>query len=96
MRACCRGDGEGPAEASASSGPDHTSAGFSSESVPEARRLLQRFIGACNVQTDIKEAVFLGHNDELVAAGGRCPKHVSPFQYVRMDVAQRIIRTAFI
>ena len=33
------------------------------------RRLLQRYIGACNVQTDIKEAAFLGDNDELVAAG---------------------------
>ncbi|KAK9827817.1 hypothetical protein WJX74_003555 [Apatococcus lobatus] len=33
------------------------------------RRMLQRFVGHCNVQTDIKEACFLGQNDELVAAG---------------------------
>lgn len=30
---------------------------------------LQRYIGQCNLQTDIKEACFLGCNDELVAAG---------------------------
>ena len=35
----------------------------------EVQRLLQRFIGHCNVQTDIKEATFMGGNDELVAAG---------------------------
>jgi hypothetical protein len=32
-------------------------------------RLLTRCIGACNVQTDIKEAVFVGQDDALVAAG---------------------------
>jgi hypothetical protein len=32
-------------------------------------RLSQRCIGHCNVQTDIKEAVFLGQDDALVAAG---------------------------
>lgn len=30
---------------------------------------LQRFIGQCNLQTDIKEAVFLGQGDRLVACG---------------------------
>ena len=39
--------------------------------MPGAGRMLHRYIGACNVQTDIKEAVFLGANDELVAAGAR-------------------------
>ncbi|KAL4428996.1 hypothetical protein ABPG77_006035 [Micractinium sp. CCAP 211/92] len=33
------------------------------------RRLLQRFVGQCNLQTDIKEACFLGADDALVAAG---------------------------
>eukprot|EP00887_Chlorella_sp_A99_P002411 scaffold10.g2411.t1 len=33
------------------------------------RRMLHRYVGHCNVQTDIKEAVFLGAGDELVAAG---------------------------
>lgn len=40
-----------------------------------ARRLVQRYVGQCNVQTDIKEASFLGCGDALVAAGsddGRC------------------------
>jgi WD and tetratricopeptide repeat-containing protein 1 len=32
-------------------------------------RLLQRCVGHCNVQTDIKEAVFLGQDDALVACG---------------------------
>lgn len=31
--------------------------------------MLRRYIGACNMQTDIKEACFLGDDDELVAAG---------------------------
>jgi WD40 repeat protein len=34
-----------------------------------AGRLLQRCMGHCNVQTDIKEAVFLGADDALVACG---------------------------
>ncbi len=37
--------------------------------MPEGRRLLQRYIGHCNIQTDIKEVTFLCDNDELVAAG---------------------------
>lgn len=45
-------------------------ANFSSRDVAEGRRLLQRYIGHCNIQTDIKEVTFLGDNDELVAAGG--------------------------
>ncbi len=35
-------------------------------------RLLGRYVGQCNVQTDIKEAVFLGGNDEFVACGSDC------------------------
>ena len=30
---------------------------------------MQRYVGQCNLQTDIKECCFLGCNDELVAAG---------------------------
>lgn len=30
---------------------------------------LQHFVGHCNCATDIKEAAFLGQNDELVACG---------------------------
>ncbi len=48
---------------------------FSTASVPEGRRLLQRYMGHCNIQTDIKEVTFLGDNDELVAAG----EHEQPF-----------------
>jgi len=36
---------------------------------PGGQRLCQRYIGQCNVQTDIKECAFLGDNDELVACG---------------------------
>lgn len=46
-----------------------TYAAFSTGNVPEGRRLLQRYMGHCNIQTDIKEVTFLGDNDELVAAG---------------------------
>jgi len=34
-----------------------------------SRRANRRYVGQCNIQTDIKEAVFLGTNDEFVAAG---------------------------
>ncbi|KAK9823623.1 hypothetical protein WJX72_004300 [[Myrmecia] bisecta] len=34
-----------------------------------AQRMLQRYVGHCNVQTDIKEACYLGSQDELVASG---------------------------
>ncbi|KAL0048474.1 hypothetical protein WJX82_004068 [Trebouxia sp. C0006] len=34
-----------------------------------ARRMLHRYVGHANVQTDIKEAIFMGSHDELVAAG---------------------------
>lgn len=34
-----------------------------------ARRMLHRFVGHANVQTDIKEAIFMGSHDDLVAAG---------------------------
>eukprot|EP01023_Acetabularia_acetabulum_P038508 TRINITY_DN36933_c0_g1_i1.p2 TRINITY_DN36933_c0_g1~~TRINITY_DN36933_c0_g1_i1.p2 ORF type:complete len:216 (-),score=36.93 TRINITY_DN36933_c0_g1_i1:58-705(-) len=33
------------------------------------QRHIQRYIGHCNIQTDIKEVIFLGRDDELVAAG---------------------------
>lgn len=46
------------------------SASFSSTDVPGEGRLVQRYIGQCNIQTDIKEVTFLGDNDEMVAAGG--------------------------
>ena len=36
---------------------------------PGGKHLLQRFIGHANIQTDIKEAAFLGSNDDLVACG---------------------------
>eukprot|EP01026_Neomeris_dumetosa_P026340 TRINITY_DN21528_c0_g1_i5.p2 TRINITY_DN21528_c0_g1~~TRINITY_DN21528_c0_g1_i5.p2 ORF type:complete len:430 (-),score=84.75 TRINITY_DN21528_c0_g1_i5:342-1529(-) len=38
-------------------------------SIVLGQRHIQRYIGHCNIQTDIKEAVFLGQNDEFVAAG---------------------------
>ncbi|KAK9836189.1 hypothetical protein WJX81_007802 [Elliptochloris bilobata] len=41
---------------------------FHTEQVPGDERVLQRFIGHINVQTDIKEATFLG-GDSLVAVG---------------------------
>lgn len=42
---------------------------FGSPTVAGAvHRTLQRFMGHSNVQTDIKEANFLGGNDEMVAA----------------------------
>ncbi|KAL0042807.1 hypothetical protein WJX79_000477 [Trebouxia sp. C0005] len=34
-----------------------------------ARRMLHRYVGHANVQTDIKEAIFMGSQDDLVAAG---------------------------
>lgn len=36
---------------------------------PGGQRLLQHFVGHCNSMTDIKEAVFLGADDNLVACG---------------------------
>lgn len=33
------------------------------------QRLLSRFIGHCNMHTDIKESTFVGQNDDLVACG---------------------------
>lgn len=36
---------------------------------PGGKRMLQRYVGHCNVQTDIKEAVFVGLDDSLVACG---------------------------
>lgn len=35
----------------------------------QVHRAVQRYVGQCNVQTDIKEACFMGGNDELVATG---------------------------
>ena len=37
--------------------------------LPSASTYLQRYVGHCNMQTDIKEAVFLGKNDEFIASG---------------------------
>ena len=42
---------------------------FHSGCVAGAERVLQRYMGHCNVQTDIKEAAFLGDDDALIAAG---------------------------
>jgi hypothetical protein len=38
---------------------------------PGRLAMRQRFIGHCNVQTDIKEAIFFGDDDKYVAAGLR-------------------------
>ncbi len=38
-------------------------------STPGGAALVQRYVGHCNMQTDIKEATFLGGADALVAAG---------------------------
>ena len=38
-------------------------------SLPGAARFRQRYVGHCNVQTDIKEATFLGAHDQLIACG---------------------------
>jgi len=43
--------------------------GSLSDYMPGGRRLLQRYVGHCNVQTDIKEACFVGAGDAVVAAG---------------------------
>lgn len=48
-----------------------------------ARRLLSRFLGHCNMETDIKEAVFLGQTDDLVACGSDEGK-VFIYEAVRM------------
>jgi len=37
--------------------------------LPSSSLYLQRFVGHCNLQTDIKEAVFFGQDDSFVAAG---------------------------
>lgn len=34
-----------------------------------SRRLMQRYLGHCNIQTDIKEACFVGMSDHFVACG---------------------------
>ena len=42
---------------------------FGDRNIPGApHRTVQRFMGHSNVQTDIKEAAFMGGNDEMVAA----------------------------
>ena len=35
----------------------------------DAMRMTQRYVGHCNMRTDIKEAVFVGRDDEIVACG---------------------------
>lgn len=37
--------------------------------LPSSDRYLQRYVGHCNIDTDIKEATFLGDDDSLVACG---------------------------
>ncbi|GLI68626.1 hypothetical protein VaNZ11_013104 [Volvox africanus] len=39
---------------------------------PGGRRMLQKYLGQCNVQTDIKEVNFIGSDDRVVAAGSDC------------------------
>ena len=63
-----------PTCCSTAHGPAHPAA-RSNDSLPPAAqpsapaRPMQRYVGQCNLQTDIKECCFLGCNDELVAAG---------------------------
>ena len=52
-------------EAALAAAPDD----FHSGCIAGAERVLQRYMGHCNVQTDIKEAAFLGDDDALIAAG---------------------------
>lgn len=56
------GGGDGPGRAL-------TSVDLPWEEAAGDARLLARYIGQANIQTDIKEAVFLGQDDALVAAG---------------------------
>jgi WD40 repeat protein len=64
--------GAGPSS-SFSSPPSSSSSSSSSSwlwgALPSSSLYLQRFVGHCNLQTDIKEAVFLGQDDSFVAAG---------------------------
>lgn len=46
-----------------------TSSERSQLDVASPRAMIQRYAGACNVQTDIKEACFLGDNGDYIAAG---------------------------
>ena len=68
------------AAAAAPSVPQRSAGSWWAELSGGQGRLLQRCVGGCNVQTDIKEAVFLGVGDELVAVGsddGRVYIHCS-------------------
>ena len=56
--------------ASATSGPTVGPLVFSS--ILGGARLLGRYVGQCNVQTDIKEAQWLGADDDFVACGSDC------------------------
>jgi hypothetical protein len=63
---------------------------------PQAvRRLVQRYVGQCNLQTDIKEAVFLGQDDQLVAAGSD-DGNVYIFNTVSGHLARRYFPNKFI
>lgn len=57
-------DGEAAAMAATRCSPSPLS-----DHLPGGRRLLQRYQGHSNVQTDIKEVCFVGAGDEIVAAG---------------------------
>ena len=50
--------------------PPARSAGAALEAMlADCMRTEQRFVGHCNVRTDIKEAVFVGRDDAVVACG---------------------------
>ncbi|PNW77166.1 hypothetical protein CHLRE_10g425050v5 [Chlamydomonas reinhardtii] len=64
------------AAAPAASGCDGRRGGYrirgAWDGTPGGRRMLQRFVGQSNVQTDIKEVGFIGSDDAVVAAGSDC------------------------
>lgn len=65
-------EGSGVAAASNSLGHPGRSSRWQAgvlDCLPGQSRLLARYVGHCNMQTDIKEVVFLGQGDQLVAAG---------------------------
>lgn len=61
---CCRGQLAPPKLA-----PGLSSATDIEALTANAMRMTQRFVGHCNMRTDIKEAIFVGDKDEVVACG---------------------------
>ncbi|KAG2497866.1 hypothetical protein HYH03_004132 [Edaphochlamys debaryana] len=62
----------GSAAARASSAPPGSAPRGAWAGSEGGRRMTQRYVGQCNVQTDIKEACFVGAGDAVVAAGSDC------------------------